>query len=152
HETFTVEYLYVLVLLNSVATALFAPALFASIPFIVEKDNLTAANALLQSTMSLGVIFGPLLSGIGIALFTSQEVLCINVMTYIGSAICLLFVTIPNVPQPVRTFKTALTRYFKELKEGFQFTFFGQPVIRLLILTAGLYSLVMSAFHTLLPV
>ena len=152
YETFTVEYLYVLVFCNAVATALFAPALFASIPFIVEKANLTAANALLQSTMSLGVIFGPLLSGIGIALLSSQEVLCINVVTYVGSAVCLFFITIPQVTQPVSTFKTSISRYIRELQEGFQFTFFRQPIIRLLILTAGLYSFVISAFHTLLPV
>jgi MFS family permease len=42
--------------------------------------------------------------------------------------------------------------YIKDLKEGIQFTFFRQPIILPLILTAGLYSFVMSAFHTLLPV
>ncbi len=152
HEAFTVEFLYVLVLGNAIATSLFAPALFASIPFIVEKSSLTAANALLQSTMSLGVIFGPLLSGLGIALSSSQEVLCINVLTYIGSAVLLVFVSIPEVTNPAKTFQISITSYVKDLQEGVQFTFFRQPVILPLILTAGLYSFVMSAFHTLLPV
>lgn len=156
HEAFTVEYLYILVFCNAVATSLFAPALFATIPFIVKKSALTAANALLQSTMSLGVIFGPLLSGLGIALLNSQNVLCLNVLTYIGSAICLLCISIPEVPHeapfPEATLKTSISSYVKDLQEGVQFTFFRQPVIRLLILTAGLYSFVISAFHTLLPV
>jgi MFS family permease len=152
HETFTVEYLYVLVFCNAVATSLFAPALFASIPFIVEKSSLTAANALLQSTMSLGVIFGPLLSGLGIALLNSQEVLCINVLTYIGSALLLVCISIPEVRQQGKTLTSSVSLYIKDLKEGIQFTFFRQPIILPLILTAGLYSFVMSAFHTLLPV
>ncbi|WP_447962711.1 MFS transporter [Nitrospira sp. Ecomares 2.1] len=152
HEAFTVEFLYVLVFCNAVATSLFAPALFASIPFIVEKSALTAANALLQSTMSLGVIFGPLLSGLGIALLSSQEVLCINVLTYIGSALLLVFVSIPEVTHRAKTFRNSLINYVKDLQEGIQFTFFQQPVIVPLMLTAGLYSFVMSAFHTLLPV
>lgn len=152
HEAFTVEFLYVLVFCNAVATSLFAPALFASIPFIVEKPSLTAANALLQSTMSLGVIFGPLLSGLGIALLSSQEVLCINVLTYIGSALLLVFVSIPDMPHRTEIFQNSIFNYVKELQEGVQFTFFRQPVILPLILTAGLYSFVMSAFHTLLPV
>ena len=152
HEAFTVEYLYVLVFCNAVATSLFAPALFASIPFIVEKPSLTAANALLQSTMSLGVIFGPLLSGLGIALLNSQEVLCINVLTYIGSALFLVCISIPEVRQPGKSLTSSMSLYIKDLKEGFHFTFFGQPIILPLILTAGLYSFVMSAFHTLLPV
>lgn len=152
YEAFTVEFLYVLVFCNAIATSLFAPALFASIPFIVEKSSLTAANALLQSTMSLGVIFGPLLSGLGIALSSSQEVLCINVLTYIGSAVLLLFVSIPEVTHPAKTLKISIMSYVKDLQEGVQFTFFRQPIILPLILTAGLYSFVMSAFHTLLPV
>lgn len=152
HEVFTVEFLYVLVFCNAIATSLFAPALFASIPFIVEKSSLTAANALLQSTMSLGVIFGPLLSGLGIALSSSQEVLCINVLTYIGSAVLLVFVSIPEVTHPAKEFQISIISYVKDLQEGVQFTFFRQPVILPLILTAGLYSFVMSAFHTLLPV
>ncbi|MEZ4342359.1 MAG: MFS transporter [Nitrospirales bacterium] len=152
HEAFTVEYLYVLVFCNAIATSLFAPALFASIPFLVQKSELTAANALLQSTMSLGVIFGPLLSGMGIAFLNSQEVLCLNVLTYIGSAVCLLFVSISELTYPSGTFKDSITVYVQDLQEGVQFTFFRQPVIRLLIFTAGLYSFVISAFHTLLPV
>lgn len=152
HEAFTVEFLYVLVFCNAVATALFAPALYAAIPFIVEKSTLTAANALLQSTMSFGVICGPLLSGLGIALFNSQGVLCINVLTYIGSAAFLVFVSIPEVSDTIRPLKTSIRLYLNDLKEGVQFTFFRQPIIFPLILTAGLYSFVMSAFHTLLPV
>ena len=152
HEAFTVEYLYVLVFGNAVATAFFGPALYASIPFIVEKSALTAANALLQLTMSLGVIFGPLLSGLGIALLNTQAVLCINVLTFIGSAVLLSFVVIPENISSVRHSQRFLTSYFQDLKEGFQFTFFRQPIISLLILTAGLYSFVVSAFHTLLPV
>ena len=154
HEAFTVEYLYVLVFCNAVATSFFGPALYASIPFIVEKSALTAANALLQTTMSLGVIFGPLLSGLGIALLNTQEVLCINVLTFIGSTVLLLFVAIPEAISPVRYIKRKrfFTSYFQDLKEGFHFMFFRQPIISLLILTAGLYSFVVSAFHTLLPV
>ncbi len=152
HEAFTVEYLYVLVFGNAVATAFFGPALYASIPLIVEKSALTAANALLQTTMSLGVIFGPLLSGLGIALLNTQAVLCLNVLTFIGSAVLLSFVAIPENISSVRHSQRFLTSYFQDLKEGFQFTFFRQPIISLLILTAGLYSFVVSAFHTLLPV
>lgn len=152
HETFTVEYLYVLVFCNAVATSLFAPALFASIPFIVKKSALTAANALLQSTMSLGVMCGPLVSGLGIALLNSQAVLCLNVLTYIGSAMCLLFVSIPEVQKPARTPRRSFPLYVKDFQEGIRFTLFRQPVIRLLLVTAGLYSFVISAFHTLLPV
>ena len=91
-ESFTVSVLYVLVLLHAIATAVFGPALTAAIPAFVPKTQFTAANALLQSTTSLGIIFGPALSGLGIAAYGSQEVLCLNAATYMMSAACLTLV------------------------------------------------------------
>ena len=88
-ETFTVEFLYVLVFLHAMASAMFGPALTASVPYLVVRPQLTAANALLQSTTSLGIVVGPALSGIGIAALSSQEVLCVNTVTYLISAACL---------------------------------------------------------------
>jgi len=100
-ETLTVEHLFVLVFLNSIASTVFGPAMIASVPFIVTREQFTAANALLQITSSLGVIAGSTLSGIGIAALSSQKVLCVNAVTYIVSAACLLFVRIPYVaPAP----------------------------------------------------
>jgi MFS family permease len=74
----------------AMASAVFGPALTASIPFLVARPQFTAANALLQSTTSLGIVVGPALSGIGIAALSSQEMLCVNAVTYLISAICLL--------------------------------------------------------------
>ena len=100
-ETFTVEYLYVLVFLYGIATAMFVPTLSASVPFMVTRPQFTAANALLQSTTSIGIIVGPALSGLGIAASSSQDVLCANALTYLASAACLL---------PIRLSRTAPSR------------------------------------------
>ncbi len=77
-DSFNVSSLYVLVTLHAVATAVFGPALTASVPSLVVPSQYTSANALLQITTSLGIIFGPALSGLGIAALSSQEVLCLN--------------------------------------------------------------------------
>ena len=94
---FTVESLYVLVFLYGVATAMFVPTLSSSIPFMVSRPQFTAANALLQSTTSIGIIMGPLVSGVGIALSGSQEVLCLNAVTYLASVACLLPIRLTSV-------------------------------------------------------
>lgn len=151
-DAFTVEALYLLVVGNAVATAVFGPALFGAVPLVVERRQLTAADALLQGTTSIGVIGGPALSGVGIALLGSQEVLCLNAGTYVASALCLLFVRLPRVPaaasQPTRACRSPL----RDLADGIRFVVRGEPLILLLVLTAGLYSFAVSAFHTLLPV
>ena len=95
-DTFTVSSLYILVTLHAVATAVFGPALTAAIPSLVVPSQYTSANALLQTTTSLGIIMGPALSGLGIAALSSQEVLCLNALTYVISAAC--FMPIRFVP------------------------------------------------------
>ena len=99
-QSFTVESLYVLTFLYGIATAMFVPTLSSSVPFMVQRGQLTAANALLQSTTSVGIIVGPVLSGLGIAFSGSQDVLCINAVTYLASAACLIPIHITGgIPQ-----------------------------------------------------
>lgn len=147
---FTVERLYILVFLHAVATAIFGPTLTAAVPHLVVRSQFTAANALLQSTTSLGIVLGPMLSGLGIAALSSQDVLCINAVTYIVSASLLLPVSLPRIPlAPIRAL-TDPSSTLKDLIEGFRFA--KRPIILLLIVTAALYSFGTSAFSTLFPV
>jgi MFS family permease len=146
---FTVERLYVLVFLHALATAVFGPALTASVPHLVKRSQFTAANAWLQITTSLGVILGPALSGIGIAALSSQSVLCINALTYVLSAACLVPVAFPRGPLSdgaVAVLRSPLA----DLVEGLRFT--KQHVILLLIAIAALHSFGTAAFSTLFPV
>ncbi len=150
-DTFTVSLLYILVFLNASAMATFSPALTASMPLIVPRAQFTAANALIQSTTGLGIILGPALSGLGIALFGSQEVLCLNAVTYFVAALCLGLVRrlegLQSSGQP-RVRSSA----FQDLIEGIMFVTIKQRVILLLILTAGCYGFGTSALTTLFPV
>jgi MFS family permease len=151
-DTFTVDLLYVLVLLDAMAMAMFSPTLTSSVPLIVPRAQFTAANALIQSTTSLGIIFGPAVSGIGIALFGSQEVLCLNAVTYFVAALCLGLVRLgtmqPSAAEPLTTRGSA----WQDLKEGLAFVLTKQRVILLLIMTAGCYGFGASALSTLFPV
>jgi MFS family permease len=149
-ESFTVSVLYLLVLLHAIATAVFGPALTAAIPAFVPKTQLTAANALLQSTTSLGIIFGPALSGLGIAAHGSQEVLCLNAVTYMISAICLVLVRFKNPGAKTSSFSAKPTM-LQDLVEGFRYSV-TQPAILLLTGTAALYTFGTSALTALFPV
>src|SRR5574337_592943 len=150
-ESFTVSVLYALVLLHAIATAVFGPALTAAIPGFVPKPKFTAANALLQSTTSLGIVFGPALSGLGIAAYGSQEVLCLNAATYLISAACLSLVRfakpLANSPSPLST-----PTMLQDLIEGFRYGVVTQPRLLLLTGTAVLYTFGTSALTALFPV
>ncbi len=150
-ESFTVSVLYVLVLLHAIATAVFGPALTAAVPAFVPKTQFTAANALLQGTTSLGIVFGPALSGLGIAAYGSQEVLCINAATYIISAACLALVRFgtPVTSTPSLASKPTM---LQDLVEGFRYSVVTQPRLLLLTGTAALYTFGTSALTALFPV
>ncbi len=150
-ESFTVEYLYVLVLFHAVATAVFGPALTAAIPSLVAPSQYTSANALLQSTTSIGIIMGPALSGIGIAALSSQEVLCLNAVTYVVSAVCFLPVRMAGPQgQPARS--RMVLSAARDIAEGFRYVLTAQPVFVYLTAIAAAYTFATAAFTTLFPV
>jgi MFS family permease len=151
-DLFTVDRLYVLVFLHAIASAIFGPAMTGAVPFLVERRQFTAANALLQTTTSLGVVLGPALSGIGIATIGSQEVLCVNAITYLGSAVCLLTIKLSGSGELPSAASTTAASLFHDLVEGVRFALIKQQRILLLILAASLYTFGAAAFSTLLPV
>ena len=150
-ESFTVSMLYVLVLLHAIATAVFGPALTAAVPAIVPKTQFTAANALLQSTTSLGIILGPALSGLGIAAYGSQEVLCLNAVTYLVSALCLLLTCFTEA-RPTTVSEAPRSTLVQDLIEGFRYSVINRPLILLLTGTAALYTFGTAALTSLFPV
>jgi len=146
----TLERLYVSVFLLAFVSMLFGPALSSAVPQIVRRDQLTAANALLQTTTNIGILIGPLVSGMGIALIGSQNVLYVDAATFFVSALCLL-------PLQIRAIQglpagAARPAWRQELLAGLRFVCFEQPTVFNLMLAAALYSLAASAFAFMLPV
>jgi MFS transporter, DHA3 family, macrolide efflux protein len=150
-DSFTVSSLYVLVTLHAIATAVFGPALTAAVPSLVVPSQYTSANALLQITTSLGIIFGPALSGLGIAALSSQEVLCLNALTYLISAAC--FVPIRFGLPTLRVVSSApLASAWRDVVDGLMYVINGRPIVIFLTITASFYTFATSAFTTLFPV
>ena len=150
-ENFTVDMLYLLVFLYGIATAMFVPTLSSSVPFLVDRPRFVAANAMLQSTTSIGIIIGPALSGLGIAFAGSQEVLCANALIYFASALCLVPIKLPwrKLSRPP---VSAAAATFEDLMEGIRYTLITQPTILTLILLASIYTFAAGAYTTLFPV
>ena len=150
-DSFSIERLYLMVFVHAVASAVFGPALTAAIPSLVSRHEFTAANALLQTTTSIGIIVGPALSGVGIATMSSQEVLCVNAVSYVISALCFLFIRFPRT-EAVPAGGGSLAGTLRDVVEGFQYVLHRQRVILMLIGAASMYTFATSAFSTLFPV
>lgn len=149
-EALTLERLYILVFLTAVVSTIFGPALASAVPLIAPKDRLTAANALMQSTANVGLLVGPAVSGLGIALIGAQNVLYVDAATFLLSALCLFPIRVQETLPPATAGWTKGVG--QDLLAGFRFVFVEQKTVFLLMVTATLYSVGVSAFVFLLPV
>ena len=148
-DQLTLERLYAAVFFLAIVSTIFGPALSASVPQLVRRDQLTAANALLQTTTNTGLLIGPLISGVGIALIGSQNVLYVDAATFFVSALCLIFMRMRPLEGTGR--EKANTTWIQELMAGIRFVYLEQTVLVLMV-AAALYSLAASAFAFMLPV
>ena len=146
----SLERLYAAVFLLAVVSTIFGPALSSAVPQLVRRDQLTAANALLQTTTNTGLLIGPLFSGIGIALIGSQNVLYVDAATFFVSALCLMGVRLRPIEASAAG-EIARGTWTQELIAGVRFVCLEQTVLVLMV-TAALYSLAASAFAFMLPV
>lgn len=148
-DALTLERLYLLVFLMAVVSTVFGPALAAAVPLLVRPARLTEANALIQSTANIGILLGPLVSGLGIAWIGVQHVLYVDAATFLISAFCLAPLHLREIPRSAPTGRASVAR---DLLAGFRFVFVQQPRVLLLMVTATFYSPATSAFVFLLPV
>jgi MFS family permease len=142
--------LYGLVLLTSIVATFYGPTLTLAVPLIVDTTDLRAANALIQSTGTIGVLLGPLVAGVTISAFGTANVLYIDAGTFLFFVACMAFV---RVSEPPRAAKPPLVRsqLARELREGLWYMLRRQTGILLLTLVAGLENFGASAFIFLLP-
>lgn len=146
----TLAWLYVVVFVIALFSMAFGPALNAAIPLLVNKNQLTRANAIMQSSMTIGQLLGPAISGMLIAVIGAQNVLYVNAATFLVSALCKI---------PIKIRKDADGRHagsskglFDDLRTGFQFVFVKNRLLLVLMIAAALFTLGSTGFVYLLPV
>jgi MFS family permease len=145
----TLTWLYVIVFLIAIVSTAFGPALASVVPALVQPTQLTAANALIQTTAHIGVLVGPMIGGLMIALIGTQNVLYVDAATFLVSAVCLLLIRMPLGAATFDT-PTPVTTIGEDLLAGIRFI--QRPTILTLFLTTALYMLGTSSFILLLPV
>ncbi|HKO30882.1 MAG TPA: MFS transporter, partial [Nitrospiraceae bacterium] len=150
-DMLTLERLYVLVFAISIVSTIFGPALASSVPLMVSRTQLTAANALIQGTVNIGLLVGPAVGGLGIAMMGAQNVLYLNAGTFLISVLCLIPIRLRETQGGSGRLECG-GAIIHDLLVGFRFVFFQHRTVLLLMLTATLYSLGASAFVFILPV
>jgi MFS family permease len=147
----TLPLLYVLVFVIAMFSMAFGPALNATLPLVVKKEQLTGVNALMQSAMTIGQLLGPALSGMLIAAIGAQNALYANAAAFFLSALCKIPLRLPHV-RVHRSSDNVWTQAVKDLKDGIRFVFVKQRLLFLLMIVASIFTLGSTAFVYLLPV
>jgi len=146
------EGLFILIFLTSLVSTVFGPALVSAVPLLVRRCELVSANALIQGTNNIGILLGPAVSGILIALIGAQHVLYVNSATFLISALCLIPIRSHETPQQTPEASAPSRSVLSDFSVGFRFVFGDRSTVFLLVIISALYNLGASAFVFVLPV
>jgi MFS family permease len=138
--------LYVLVFVTAVFSMAFGPALSAAVPLLVRENQLTQANAIMQSSVTIGQLFGPAISGVLIAVVGAPNVLYITVGTFVLSAVAKIPLKIPH-----RMPTSQHHSFLHDLNIGVRFVFVENHMLLGLMLVASFFTLGVTGFVYLLP-
>lgn len=94
--TTRLEVIYVILALEAVVISVVAPTRQAVIPDLVDRDDLTKANAFLQQLAGLVKVFSPVLAGFVLTVMDPHQAILFDVASFILSAGVLAF--LPSLP------------------------------------------------------
>lgn len=89
--------IYALVVILSIVSLFFQPAITTVIPSIMKKDEIADANAVNSLILSLGQLAAPIISGALFGIFGLSMILIINSISFIISSISEMFIIIPKI-------------------------------------------------------
>lgn len=130
-----------IMVLLSVISSLYTPAVTASIPLLVEESKLEGANGIVQAVQALSGVAAPVLGGILYGVIGVQSLVVISCIAFFLSAVMEIFIKIPyeKREQDGHIIPTII----KDMKEGFAYVV-KQPFILKAMIIAALINLVLS--------
>jgi MFS family permease len=143
---------YVVGFLMSCVSRFFFPSQNAVLPLIVpDRDDLLAANGLMQIVQTVGLLVGPALAGFSIGLWGEQVAFVVNSVTFAVSAVAILSMSVPRTTPGRRAVEEAdgeMSAVWAELREGVVYLF-GNRVMVGVLLCMGMVQLGLGAINVL---
>jgi MFS family permease len=138
---------FALAVLTTIASTAFSPAQGALLPLLVSTpDELTAANAVLNTIDSVGMFAGPALAGLLLATTSIWVVFAVTAGTFLWSGLCLL-----RIPADSRPPEAEPTPVAAAVLGGFR-AIAAHPALRVVVGLTAAQTLVAGAFEVLLVV
>lgn len=139
-------HIYITVILLSVISSLFNPAMSAALPSVVEKDELLEANSISSLLSTISGLISPVLAGMVFGFYGISVVMFINSLSFILSGISELFIKIKETPDKIRSFSIA--SFKNDFCKGIKFIY-NKSIIRKLILCGLIMNLTLNPTFTI---
>jgi len=129
----------ILMFLLSGISTIYQPAVTSSIPDLAAKEDLMAANGVVQQVSSLSNFLGPIIAGVLYGILGIKGIVFINAASFCFSAVMELFLQIPK--KEIVVSGSVLKIFSKDIKDSSVYLRKENPVIFRMIFTSGLYNL-----------
>ncbi len=147
-----VWHLYVMAVFQGVGFAFQSPSYSAAITTMVPRKQYIRANGLMSLLYDIPGIFGPLLAGMTYLMLGLNGILAINLIAFVISIGCLLFVEIPITPHSMEG-QLSHTMFLNEAIYGIKYIFQrpGLLGLQLIFSTGNLFSGIALSVAALYP-
>ncbi len=122
-----VWWVYLVGFSNSTMGIAFNTAEFASIPHLVDRNNLVTANGRIQASYSVAMVAGPLVAGVFLGIASPETVLLFDSLTFVVSIVSLVFIRRSLNPATRETEERVPLR--RDVVEGLRYVW-KHPVLR----------------------
>ncbi|MCI6011922.1 MAG: MFS transporter [Firmicutes bacterium] len=132
----------VLMMLYGIAGA-YQPSVQASIPLLVDGEELVRGNAVINMVQTLSSLLGPILGGVLFGAFGIVPILFLSAGCFLASAVLEIFIHIPHEKQERSAGMLTVVR--QDLSESWQFIRFRQPELLKGIVLIAFFNMILSS-------
>ena len=143
--------LFIEAVIGGIVMAVFRPAVSASIPDLVPKDKIEAANGMFQASTQIALLIGQSIGGLLFRILGAPLVMMIDGITYLFSAISESFISIPQkLRERSSGFGPAMNQFKTDTIEGLRYVR-GMKGLMDLFLVVAVATFFTAPFGVLLP-
>ena len=111
------------------ATGFFRPAVYAGLPNLVDEDDLTSANSLIQTGENVSWTVAPIIGGVLVAAWGPDFAYWVNAVSFLLSALLVLRIPAASLHGAL----AASAGHLRDLREGFVQVLRTRPLLTVLI-------------------
>lgn len=121
----------------------YQPAVQASIPLLVDSDNLVAGNAIINQVSTLANLLGPIIGGMLFGMGGLTPILIVSIICFVLSAIMEIFIKIPFIKKEDKKGIFSIAK--DDMKEGLEFVKKDKPIFFSVAFVVAVFNLILAA-------